>query len=124
MITFPTPESKVGSFIIVRGTASNVPAGKELWLFVTEEGVVGYYPQNTKPITIFSDGSWNVGVHIGQEYDPKAVGKPFTLFPALIDQNDSEAHNAIKAYFQNGYNPIDPLPSGIQLLSPVQVVRE
>lgn len=126
VITFPSPGSKGGSFITVRGTASNIPAGKELWLFVTEEGVDGYYPQNTKPITIFSDGSWNVDAHLGQQSDPTAVGKTFTLFPALIDQIDSEAHNAIKAYFQQTgqYNPIPSLPSGIQLLSPVQVVRE
>lgn len=126
VITFPTPGSKVGSFITLRGTASNIPAGKELWLFVTEEGVDGYYPQNTKPITIFSDGSWNVDAHLGQQNDPTAVGKTFTLFPALIDQNDSEAHNAIKAYFQQTtqYNSIPSLPGGIQLLSPVQVVRE
>jgi hypothetical protein len=131
MITSPKNNATVGSFITVHGTASNIPAGKELWLFVTEEGVSGYFPQlvgdaaNPRPITIFSGGAWSIGVHIGQENDPAAVGKTFTLIPALIDQNDSSAHQAIKAFFQQTgeYHPIDPLPSGIQLLSQVQVVR-
>ncbi len=126
-ITYPADGSKVGSFITVQGTASNIPAGKELWLFVTEEDVNGYFPQgDTKPITIFGGGTWSVGTHIGQENSSVSVGKKFTLIPALVDQNDKSAHAAIQAFFQQigEYMPIYPLPSGIQLLpSQVHVIR-
>jgi len=127
-ITFPTQGSMVGSFITVQGTASCIPAGKELWLFVTEESIDGYFPQNMTPITNFF-GGWSEDAYIGMMNDPAAIGRTFTLFPALIDQNDSQANNVIQAYFQQGqqtgqYQAISPLPSGIQLLSQVQVVRE
>lgn len=125
VITSPTQGTKLGEFITVRGTAANIPAGKELWLFVQEDGVEGYYPQNMTPIMVFGDRTWSVGIHIGQPSDPIATGKTFQLFPALIDHNDSEAHSVIQTFFnQTGaYNPIFPLPSGIELLNPVQVVR-
>ncbi len=125
-ITYPTDGSKVGSFITVQGTASNILAGKELWLFVTEENVSGYFPQlvgdtkNPSPIMVRSDGTWSVGATIGT---PADVGKKFTLIPALLDHSDSSAHDAIKAYFQQTgqYKPIPALPSTIQLLAQDQV---
>ncbi|MGZ3615773.1 MAG: hypothetical protein ACXWOL_02560 [Ktedonobacteraceae bacterium] len=126
-ITSPASDSKVSSQILIQGTACHIPQDKELWLLVTVEGVSGYFPQgnaaNPHPIMVRSDGTWSVTAYLGGSAD---IGKKFVLIPALVDQNDKEAKDAIQTYFQQtgpAYVPIDPLPSGIQLMSQVSVVR-
>lgn len=116
-ITYPTEGNEVPEFITVQGTASNIPAGKELWLFVTVQkpGVIGYFPQandptNPSPITVEGNGTWSVAAYIGTDYN---TGIWFTLIPALIDQYDTIAHDAIQAYFlqppgPSGYIGINP----------------
>jgi len=126
-ITSPASNSGVSNQITVQGTACHIPAGKELWLLVTVGGVSGYFPQgdatNPRPITVESDGTWSVAATLGT---PADIGKKlkFTLIPALVDQNDTEAENAIHNYFkQSGvYVGIQPLPSGIRLMSPISVI--
>ena len=133
-ITDPTEGNMVAEFITVQGTASNIPAGKELWLFVTVKvpGVNGYFPQandakNPSPITVEGGGTWSVAAHIGSDND---TGIGFTLIPALIDQYDTTAHDAIRAYFlqilqtQGPYKGIDPMYlTRVQWMKQIHVQR-
>lgn len=122
-ITSPEPNSRVPNQVTVQGTACHISQDKELWLLVQVNGVRGYFPQ-PGPIVVSSDGTWSVPANIGSDTDS---GRGFTLIPALVDQNDKAAKDAIQTFFmQPGpvYVPIEPLPSGIQLLpSQVHVIR-
>lgn len=121
-ITSPASNSRVSNQITVQGTACHIPQDNELWLLVQVNGVRGYFPQ-PGPIVVSSDGTWSAPANIGSDADS---GRGFTLNTALVDQNDTAAKDAIQKYLnQPGpvYMPLDPLPSGIRLMSQVPVVR-
>ncbi len=126
-ITSPASDDRIPNQITVQGTACNIPQDKGLWLLVTVEGIGGYFPQgdtaNPRPIVVRNDGTWSVAAYIGSSAD---TGRKFSLIPALVDQNDIEAKDAIQAYFmQSGpvYKGIEPLPGGIQLMPSISVIR-
>jgi hypothetical protein len=126
-ITSPASDDRASNQITVQGTACNIPPDKGLWLLVTVEGIGGYFPQgdaaNPRPIVVRNDGTWSVAAYIGSSAD---TGRKFTLIPALVDQNDIEAKDAIQAYFtQPGpvYKGIEPLPGGIQLMPSISVIH-
>lgn len=121
LITAPTDGSQVSIHTTVQGTAQNIPKDEELWLFIVPSNQASYFPQ-PGPIKILGD-KWSIGAYFGVASD---VGLKFTLIPVLINQNDQEAHNAIKKYFQLPgpvYQGIQPT-SGMQLMFPeITVVR-
>lgn len=121
-ITYPAEGNNVPQNITAQGTASHIPAGKELWLLVRAPGINGFFPQandatNPSPITVDpATGTWSVTATLGTSVDS---GKTFVLFPALVDQN-SKAENAILNYFKHS----GPVYVGIQLLPGIQLMRQ
>jgi hypothetical protein len=127
-ITSPAGRSTVPKVITVQGTASNIPPGKELWLLVEAEGAGSYFPQgdadNPSPIVVSSGGTWSITAYIGQQAGSADVGREFVLYPALIDQNDTKAKDAIQTYFKQRGPVYEGIPlGGIQLMSPVSIIR-
>jgi hypothetical protein len=130
IITSPKEGSSVPVQIMVRGTApNNIPKDKELWLLVQSGGVYGYFPQgdafNPNPIVVSHEGKWNAIAYVGIDTDPKEM--EFILQLALADQK-SASRVAIDQYFASGqagkgYNPLYPLPDGIELVAQTIVKR-
>jgi len=119
-ITSPTANSDVPRLVTVQGTSCHIPHGKELWLLVVPEGVTAYYPQ-TGPVVVSND-NWSASAYIGVD-KPSDNGRGFLLIAALADQSGSAA---IRGYFsqtQTDYRGLEPLPSGIEIMAQVRVVR-
>ena len=120
-VTSPSPDASVPRLAPVKGTACNMPNGKQLWLLVQPEGVTAYYPQ-VGPIIVPSDGNWNASVYVGLD-GTVDIGRGFILTAVLADDQGSAA---IRQYFaQSGsqFTGLSPLPPGIQLMDQVRVVR-
>ncbi len=122
-ITFPASGSSVPQWVTIQGAACHIPQKKELWLLVVAVDIKGYYPQTGGPIRVARDGTWSAGARIGSD-DPKDSGKEHVVHTGLADP---DGRAAIDAYFRRGkrnkWEPLDPLPRGIQLMSQVRVVR-
>jgi hypothetical protein len=118
-ITSPASGSKVPQSITVQGTACHIPNDAKLWVLVMPDNVTAYYPQ-PDPITVSSDGKWSTTAFIGPT--SANVVRGFVLYPALANR---EGNAAIYTYFKTApnYQPLNPLPEGIQLMSQVHVVR-
>lgn len=119
-INSPADSSNASLLTIAQGTVCHVPQDKELWLLVQAGGVAGYYPQNG-PIIISNDGKWSGSVLLGGQ-STHDIGRGFVIYTVLADQ---EGIASIQSYFKSApnYTPLDPLPSGIELQSQIQVVR-
>ena len=121
-ITAPLNGSSVPRLVTVLGTACRIPKGQELWLMVVPDGTTSYYPQ-TSPVVVSRDGSWSASAYVGMD-DPVDAGRGFVLVMALADKQGSIA---IRAYFTQataGFQGIEPLPQGVQLMTQVRVVRK
>ena len=119
-ITSPISNSDVPRLVTVQGTSCHIPNGKELLLLVVPEGVTAYYPQTG--LVVISSDNWSASAYVGLD-NPVDNGRGFLLIAALADQQGSAAIHKYFSQTQTDFRGLEPLPSGIQIMAQVRVVR-
>lgn len=66
VILRPTNGTSIPSktFLVASGTASNVPSGSRIWLFIQWKGVSKYWATDPKDIS-YADGHWSGKIYVG-----------------------------------------------------------
>lgn len=125
-ITSPREGDSVPMAIEVRGDASSVPEGQEIWIFVrTEQPAVTYHPQ-TGAASIQSDGHWtSPEILIGV---PEDAGRKYQ-FDIVAVLAGPTARQTIGLYFDvadrtGSYPGFPALPRHTVELDRIGVVRE
>lgn len=84
-IAEPRSGSRVGSSVLVRGTA-RVPRDATFWTFARRQGLALVWPQGGGPTEIDGSGEFSVLVTLGE---PRDVGAEFEILSIVVSQSDS-----------------------------------
>jgi hypothetical protein len=117
-IIYPLDSSNVQMKETVKGTATNIPEGQQLWIVTSWYDY--YYPQNY--VDIQSDGSWKLPVKIG-EGDSDST---YLIIAVLADKNaQNEFNNYLNTFEKTGqYHDMRKLPDGAKSKVSVTVYRK
>lgn len=117
-ITYPLDSKDVQMKETVKGTATNIPEGQQLWIVIRFENK--YFPQNY--VDIKSDGSWELPVQIGEG---NMGGSTYDIEAVLADKNaQNEFNNYLNTFEKTGVWPeMTKLPDGSKVKVKVSVGR-
>jgi len=103
----------------IKGTATNIPDGYQLWILVYPKTAQKYYPQHDS-IEI-QDGKWSIPIRIGNENN---VGEKFDIVAVLADQNANEKFELYKGYCDTGSCPgMADIPEGAEICDSIEITR-
>lgn len=119
-ITYPLDSTDVQMQETVKGTATNIPEGQQLWIVIKQQSLLEYRPQNY--VNIQSDGSWELPVQIGEG---DSHGSWFDIYAVLADKNaQNEFNNYLNTFEKTGIWPeMMELPDGSKVKVKVSVGR-
>jgi hypothetical protein len=104
---------------VVSGTATDMPAGCDLWLVVLPPDG-GYFPQRPGPINVLAGGSWKAPVRFGESGHH---GLKFLLYVVIANANATTAFHGFIQTFKGGEPGMPNLPDGAVAVAQVEVVR-
>lgn len=117
-ITYPLDSTDVQMKETVKGTATNIPEGRQIW--IVTRWYDNYYPQNY--VDIQSDGSWELPVQIGEG---DSHGSTYDIMAVLADKNaQNDFNNYLNTFEKTGVWPeMRELPDGSKVKAKVIVGR-